>query len=99
MEKIFEITIVSVLLNLIAVLVAVFFLVRLIRKAIDEFNSKGIKGILDEVIIGLLLLGVIYFIIFEEGLPAIIKILVDLIKWLWAIINMSISEIKDFTTK
>lgn len=79
MEAFVSIELVSWLLKMVGMALGVWQLVHLIAKAKEDFQAHGPKGVVDEIIIGLLILGLIGFICFTESGLATIGGIVDTI--------------------
>lgn len=83
MEKILQIPFIGDLFELLAVIICIVALIKLIKHAIEDYKSQGLRGILDEVLLTLCILAILGIIFFsDDGLATIFKLIEIVINWI-----------------
>lgn len=77
-KEFIQIAPIQMLMRFVLVLVLVFFAKKLVQRFKEELESKGWKGIIDETLIGLLLVGVFTYLMFFDGITVVLILIVEI---------------------
>lgn len=83
MEQILKIPFISDLFELLAVIICIVALFKLIKHAIEDYKTQGLRGILDEVFLTICILAILGIIFFsDDGLSTIFKFIDIVLNWI-----------------
>lgn len=88
MEAFVSITLIAWLFKIAGLIIGAMALIYLSKRAAEEVKSKGPRGIVDEVIIMLLVVGLVAFICWPGGLETVGSIVDRIIAMIFKIFDM-----------
>lgn len=77
-KEFIQIAPIQMLLRFVLVLVLIFFAKKLVQRFKEELESKGWKGIIDETVIGFLLVGIFTYLMFFDGISVVLILIVEI---------------------
>lgn len=97
MEYLLNIALVNFLFRIAGLGLGIYVLVGIIREASEDYKSKGYRGIVDEVVLGILLIAVVGLATLSPNGPTTLGSIADRIIGIGiAILNMVLDAIEGF---
>lgn len=95
MEAFVSIALMAWLIKIAGLIIGVVSLIYLSKRAYEELKSKGPKGIVDEVLIALLVIGLVGFICWPGGLEIVGSMVDRIIAMLFEIFGMALDALEE----